>query len=139
MPVSLKDLLLAFEFVSASNIGEHEAFLCKETGRVYWRYEDLDDLEELPDDIEDSEKYLQIPDRGQLDLGKPLALSFARQYLPDDIDEVRGIFSRKGAYARFKNLLQRKGALAQWYYFEAKAEEEALRTWCDLNSIEVGD
>ena len=29
--------------------------------------------------------------------------------------------------------------LDQWYDFEAKAEEIALRMWCDLNSIELND
>ena len=60
-------------------------------------------------------------------------------FLPDDFDEVRQIFNSRGAYARFKDLLDRRGALDQWYDFEAKAEERALRMWCDLNSIEVGD
>ena len=96
-------------------------------------------LGELPDDIEHSEKYVPIPDKRELDLGKPLVLDFARQFLPNDIDEVRRIFTRKGAYARFKDLLDRRGALDHWYDFEAKVEEKALRMWCDLNSIEVGD
>ena len=97
------------------------------------------ELDELPDDIEDNEKYVPIPDKRELDLGKPLVLDFARQFLPNDIDEVRRIFTRKGAYARFKDLLDRRGALDHWYDFEAKVEEKALRMWCDLNSIEVGD
>ena len=59
--------------------------------------------------------------------------------LPVQTPEVRRIFSRKGAYARFKDLLDRRGALDHWYDFEAKVEEKALRMWCDLNSIEVGD
>ena len=98
-----------------------------------------DDLDELPDDVGDSEKYLQIPDKRELDLGKPLALDFARQFLPNDFDEVRQLFSKRGAYARFKDLLDRSRALDQWYDFEAKAEERELRMWCDLNSIEVND
>jgi hypothetical protein len=93
----------------------------------------------LPDDIDDSEKFLQIPDKRELDLGKPLALDFARQFLPGDFDNVRQFFSGRGAYARFKNLLDRRGVLDQWYDFEAEAEERALRMWCDLNSIEVSD
>jgi len=48
-------------------------------------------LDELPDDVGDSEKYLQIPDKRELDLGKPLALDFARQFLPNDFDEVRSL------------------------------------------------
>jgi hypothetical protein len=139
MPVSLKDIQEAFEFVSAAADGEHQAFLCKQSGKLYWHSELCDDLDILPDDIDDNEKFLQIPDKRELDLGKPLALDFAREFLPDDLDDVRQFFSGRGAYARFKDLLHRRGSLDQWYDFEAKAEQRALREWCDLNSIEVSD
>jgi hypothetical protein len=56
MPVSWKDLILAFEFVGASNTGEHRAFLCKQTGKLYWHSGSSDELDELPDDIDDDEK-----------------------------------------------------------------------------------
>jgi len=36
----------------------------------------------LPDDIEGDKKYIAIPDKRELDLGKPLALDFAREFLP---------------------------------------------------------
>jgi hypothetical protein len=95
MPVSWEDIILAFEFVSGGDTDEHQAFLCKDTGKLYWRSDAVED--ELPDDIDDGEKYVQIPHKRELDLGKPLVLDFARQFLPDDFDEVRGIFSQKGA------------------------------------------
>ena len=139
MPVSLNALREAFEFVCAGGEGEHQAFLCKQSGKLYCHSELCDDLDILPDDIDDSEKFLPIPDRRELDLGKPLALDFARQFLPGDFDNVRQIFSRKGAYARFKDLLDRRGMLDQWYAFEAEAEESALKMWCELNSIAVSD
>jgi hypothetical protein len=139
MRVSLNDIREAFEFVSAAGGDEHQAFLCKQSGKLYYHSELCDDLDILPDDIGDSEKFLQIPGKRELELGKPLALDFARQFLPADFDNVRQFFSRRGAYARFKELLARRGALDQWYDFEAKAEERALRMWCDLNSIEVTD
>ena len=139
MYVSLKDLREAFEFVSAADAGEHQAFLCKQSGKLYCHSELCEDLDILPDDIDDSEKFLPIPDKKELDLGKPLALDFAREFLPDDFDDVRRFFSCRGAYARFKDLLHRRACLDQWYDFEAKAEERALRLWCELNSIEVGD
>ena len=139
MPVSLNDLRDAFEFVCAGGGGEHQAFLCKQSGKLYCHSELYDDLDILPDDIDDSEKFLPIPDKKELGLGKPLALDFARELLPDDFDDVRQFFSRRGAYARFKDLLHRRACLDQWYDFEAKAEERALRLWCELNSIGVGD
>lgn len=42
----------------------------------------VDDVEELPDDLEDSERYIAIPDKRELDLGKPLVLTFARHTCP---------------------------------------------------------
>jgi hypothetical protein len=68
-----------------------------------------------------------LPDKRELDLGKPLALDFARQVLPRDFDAVRRIFSKRGAYATFKQLLARRRALEQWYDFERKATKRALR------------
>jgi hypothetical protein len=139
MPVSFKDIQEAFEFVCAASGGENQAFLCKQSGKLYCHSELCDDLDILPDQIDDSEKFLPIPHKRDLDLGKPLALDFTRQFLAADLDTVQQFFSRMGAYARFKDLLARRGTLDQWYDFEAKAEETALRMWCDLNSIEIND
>ena len=136
MPVSFADLELAFEFVSAGAMGENEAYLDKQSGKIYSA--SVAD-EELPADIDD-EKYAEIPHRNELDLGKPLVLDFVGQFLPNDYDEVRRIFSRKGAYHQFKRLLERRGAaLQQWYDFSAKAQTEALREWCEENGIELSD
>src|SRR4030095_15292984 len=94
--------------------------------------------EELPDDIDDDEKYIQVPDKRALDLGKPLVMDFARAVLlPQDIDDVRGMFRKRGAYAKFKGLLARRRALDQWHEFERDATERALREWCMENSIEL--
>src|ERR1700738_5163576 len=85
-----------------------------------------DNDEELPNDIDD-EKYISIPDKTELDLGKRLVLDFAREFLPVDYDEVRHIFSRRGAYRRYKDLLVRRGALERGYDFSKKAEEAGVR------------
>jgi hypothetical protein len=138
MPASFQDILLSFEFVD-SDAGVHEAFLCRRTGKTFWR-SDLDELDdEAPDDIEDEEKYVAIPGKRELDLGKPLVLDFAREFLPNDFDEVRYMFSKKGAYKKFRALLIRRNVLERWYDFESKATERALREWCELNSIELAD
>ena len=112
MPVSFSDLQLAFEFVSGGGTGENEAYL---------------------------DQYISIPHKRELDLGKPLVLDFAREFLPVDYDEVRHIFSRRGAYRRYKDLLVRRGALERWYDFSNKSEETALREWCAENGIELSE
>ena len=102
MPVSFTELSDAVDFVSAGHNEENRAYLCKESGKIYCHSDFVPDLDELPEDIEDEEKYLRIPDQRDLDLGKPLVLDFAREFLPDDFDTVRDIFRKRGAYAKFK-------------------------------------
>jgi catechol 2,3-dioxygenase-like lactoylglutathione lyase family enzyme len=137
MPTSVKltDLELAFEYVSSDGGGMNQAVLCRTSGKIYWQSDYDDELEELPEDIDDDEKYIPIPDKKELDLGKRLVLRFARERIPDHFDEVDRIFSRKGAYGRFKDFLVHRNKLQEWYDFEAKAQKEALREWCEDNDI----
>jgi hypothetical protein len=140
--VSLRELLDAFEFVNfQSGLGDNQALICRQTGKIYWRFEEseLDELEELPDDIDDAEKYVPVPDKRELDLGSRLVLSFAREFLPEDFASVRDMFSRRGAYGQFKALLAHRKAVDRWYEFEAKATEQTLRDWCEINSIALAD
>jgi hypothetical protein len=138
MPVSFQDILFAYEFVAGSDLGEHQAFLCRRTGEIY-SHSDLGEVEDeqLPEDVGDEEKYLAIPGKRDLDLGKPLVLDFASECLPDAFDVVRDIFNRKGAYRNFRALLIRRKALERWYAFEAARTEQALREWCEMNEIEL--
>jgi Uncharacterised protein family (UPF0158) len=136
----MSDLLLAIDFVSSDGGGMNEAFLCRRTGKIHWRFPDLDEqVEELPDDLDENENYIAIPPKRELDLGKPLALDFAAEFMPDDYDKVRGIFGRRGAYRNFKMLLEERDQLQEWYDFEAQATERALRDWCQANSIEIAN
>ena len=139
MPVSFTELSDAVDFVSAGHNEENRAYLRKESGKIYCHSDFVPDLDELPEDIEDEEKYLRIPDQRDLDLGKPLVLDFAREFLPDDFDTVRDIFRKRGAYAKFKGLVVQRGVLDRWYDFQVKARERALRTWCEDNEIAVVD
>src|SRR4051794_12816856 len=140
MPASFREMLDAFEFVSFDGgFGEHEAVLCRETGKIYFRSETAE-LNEMPDDVEyDREKYIAIPNKQDLDLGTPLVFDFAREILPDDLDEVRYMFGKRGAYRKFRALLARRNAVDRWHDFESKATERALREWCELRSIALTD
>ena len=139
MPVSVDwtELLHTFEFVSLGQPHEHEAVLCRKTGKFLWLSDLAEDIEEWPDDADNEEKYLSIPHKKELDLGTPLVFAFAREFLPDEFDEIQRIFHKRGAYARFKDLLQRRKALDRWYDFETRATEAALREWCEVNGITI--
>lgn len=138
MPARFDDILTAFEFISGD--GSNEALLCRRTGKVYWRSEfaGVDEIEdELPEGLEDDENYVAIPRKQMLGLGKALALDFAREFLPNDFDDVRDMFGRRGGYRNFRTLVTRRGVLERWYDFESKATERAVREWCELHDIDV--
>ncbi|GHA09733.1 UPF0158 family protein [Oceanisphaera arctica] len=128
------DILDAFEMIGGAPMGEADTYICKETGQVYIDSTYCD--EPMPDDL-GSDRYLCLPDKRDLDLGRRLAERFAWNYLPGDAEKVEDIFRSRGAYGRFKSLLERRNMLDQWYQYEAQATETALREWCELNDIEL--
>ena len=136
MAANFQDILEAFEFVSFGSMYEHQAFLDKETGKVYYHSDFDDDEEELPEDIDD-EKYIEIPHKNELGLGKKLVLDFAHEYLSEEVALIHAMFSRKGAYPRYKDFLEDRGMLEQWYEFQSDKQEKALREWCESSSIEI--
>jgi len=136
--IKFSDIEDAFFFVSMDQKFMHHAILCKETGRIFYTSE-MGDSDELPEDIDDPDKYIGIPHQTDLDLGRSLVLEFTAKYLPEELDNVYSIFSRKGAYSRYKDLLERKGALDEWYEYEDERRKMALREWCRRNNIEIQD
>ena len=96
-------------------------------------------LDEISEEDWESDDSVEIPHKNDLDLGKRLVFDFVRANLPDDYDHVRRIFSRRGAYGRFKDFLESKELLQSWYDFEAEQQTRALRQWCEDNGIELTD
>lgn len=47
------------------------------------------------------------------------------------------IFRSRGAYGRFKSLLDRANQLEAWHRYEEQAVENALREWCEENELPV--
>jgi len=136
--IKYDDLSLAFDFVSSGAPMEHRAYVSMETGKVYWISElNPDDEEEIPDDLETSGGYLEIPHKNDLDLGRQLALRFVEERVPHRYNRVSDIFHSRGAYRRFKELLAAEGLLEQWYAFETEATEQALKEWCQQNNIHL--
>ena len=133
------ELRSAFEFASMGNLGENSAYISLDTGRIYLLSKTCGSDEDVPDDLEISERYLAVPRKTDLDLGRSLALSFIGQELPGDLATVIGFFRRKGAYARFKELLAHRDMLDKWYEYEDCSTEQALDRWCGQNGIQLLD
>ncbi|MGK2944741.1 MAG: UPF0158 family protein [Desulfuromonadales bacterium] len=124
----------AFLFVSGGPPSEHIAVINRKTGKSFFASL-ISDYDELPEDVDESDDYIGIPHKNDLDLGKPLVMDFVRSRCPDQIDEVFAIFRHKGAYGRFKDLLAEKNLLEDWYAFEQQRTREALLQWCEENGI----
>ena len=138
MKFKFEDIEMAYNFVSSSSYGDHSAILRKDTGEILYHSE-MSDMDEISDEDWESDDSVEIPHKNDLDLGKRLVFDFVRENLPDDYNYVRQIFSRRGAYGRFKDFLESKDLLQSWYDFEAEHQERALRQWCKDNDIELTD
>lgn len=138
--VKYQDLSASFDFVCGGAPFEHEAYISLDTGAIHWISESYPiDEDDVPDDLETSDRYIAVPHKNDLDLGSRLVLDFVAAELPDRYDDVQAMFQRRGAYARFKDLLAAHGCLDKWYAFEAASTEKALKEWCSQNEIEVLD
>jgi len=128
--VDLTELQGAVEWVS-DNVADSEAFVCRQTGRIYWVSDDGSlEPEERPVDVDDPEKYAPVPDKYELDIGVRLVFDFTEAHLPDLYDKVRSIFRRKGAYRRFKAILVEHNLLERWYDFSEEQSQAVLEEWC---------
>jgi hypothetical protein len=137
--VKLDDLEEAMEFVSSGQDFGNAAWVRRDTGEVLWHADDGNDWEPLPEDIDEEDRYVAVPDKRDFGLGKPLALEFARTHLPDCYEQVCGMFSHRGAYARFKDLLERHQRLDAWHRWETEQTRQALREWCADNGIKLAE
>lgn len=135
--VDYTELESAMHFVSADSMREHEVRISRASGGIFWLSELIDEEEPLPDDIDDDECYVSVPSQRDLDLGKHLILKFMESELPEHQDEARRIFSRRGAYTRFKGILEQLGKLDDWYSYGPPAVRAALCEWACEEGIEV--
>ena len=128
------DIQYAFLFVGSAEYGMHSAVLRKDTGQIYYRSE-MADLDEMSDVDLDWDTCIDIPHKNDLGLGQELVYKFVAEHLPNEYHRVRQIFRKRGAYGRYKDLLESKGILQSWYDFENEREEQELRQWCRENEI----
>ena len=138
MKIRFDDIENAFLFASIGGMYENQAILCKETGKIYYISE-MGDSDDLPDDVDESDKYIEIPHKNELNLGRNLVFQFVPEHIPEEIVNVENIFRKKGAYSRFKALLEQKGLLDQWHDYENSRQSETLRKWCKDNKIDIID
>lgn len=135
------DLETAFFYANTgSDLFNNRAFICKKTGETLFDADEMDTGEpRLPESIYDNDDYIQIPDKRDLGLGTRLVWEFVRKAIPALEPKVREIFSKRGAYARYKDFLEYNEILEEWYDFENQRIKEVLLEWCAEHGIQVED
>ena len=131
-----EDIEFLFNYVGMAPRFEHSAYLNRRTGEWYV-VSDPGDSDELPGDFDESDDYLKIPHWNDLDLGRELVFEFVERRLPSARDLVRDFFHRRGAYGRFRNLLERYNLLDDWNEFQVERSRVAMLEWCAENGIEL--
>ena len=133
--ISFSDIEDAFLYVSSDMPFMNSALLNKKTGKIYYRSE-MAGEDDFPENIK-SEEYIEIPHKNDLDLGVRLVFDFVSKYIPKEYEEVEYIFRKRGAYRRYKDLLDSLNMLDKWYEYEDERTKSSLLEWCKENDIEV--
>jgi hypothetical protein len=138
--IDYADLEAALDWSSSSGPYENEALICRRTGRVYLKSMHGDFEEEgLPEDIDDGTLYLAVPHKNDVDLGQELVYQFIEAEASELESQIVAAFRHRGAYSKFKSILERNGLLQRWYEFEAAATRSALKRWAQENGMLVSE
>ncbi len=112
-----------------------------ESGKIHLATED-EEIDEIPETAYESDDWIEVPDFRDLGCGRDLVFDFVARQLPSEADRVYGIFRSSGAYGRYKDLLDSRALLDEWFGFENSRREEAIRAWCreiDMELTEDGN
>ena len=138
MKVKFKDIEDAYMTANAGGYVASRSRLDKATGKFYDQTDDGDNAK-IPDEVSGSGNVVSLPDKKDLDLGPLMVFRFIRETFPDGYDKVSEIFTRRGAYGRYKKWLIANNLLDKWLEYSDAAEKTALRKWCTDNGVELED
>jgi hypothetical protein len=134
---TLSELEDAVELVTAGEaFSEAAAVFSRKTGAIHLR-SDIEDMGDFPEDAEGNPDYVWIPSWSELgaELGRRAALDFVAEACPQLEPEAVRIFSRSGAFRRFKALLDQHGQLDAWYRLVEARKRAALLDWCEAEGL----
>jgi hypothetical protein len=114
------------------------------TGNCVYDTKDTDTSQMLniPDPVTGEtsrQRYIPVPDKYQLNIGRSLVLSFCREHFADDYHEIFHRFKHANAYKWWRIFLDKHGAIQIWQEYRNRRTKEALIKWCDEQQIEYFD
>ena len=134
--LDLNELEMAVELVSAASGIDAEAYIRRSDLKVIVWVDD-GESDPLPPNVYDESLFIAVPTKNELELDRRLAFEFTEAYLSGEYEAVRAFFKKKGAYGRFRGLLEKTNKLELWYEYQAKAVHRALRSWCKMHNLKT--
>jgi hypothetical protein len=140
--ISLAELEDAVQYLSHFN--ESVLLLDLSTGNCVYDVRDiaLDEIIAVDEKKPESgtrPRYIQIPDKYKLNIGRTLVLQFTREYFPEDYRDIFNRFKRPHAYTWWRIFLEDQKKLQEWHEFRNRKTKEALIDWCNNNHFEYYD
>ena len=131
------DLQLSLDFADAGQKYDGGAWFNRKTGELWTCGDGIWGPQEPAEDLNQSPDFVPAPNSHDLRLGVPLAMDFAYARLPDQVEEIRALFHRKGGWRNFRTLIARQNVEQEWFAWQDAATEKALREWAAEEGFEV--
>jgi hypothetical protein len=77
-------------------------------------------IDDLDEDEFDCDRFLEIPNKNDIDLGSCPVLEFVEQQIPYDLETIDRVFRSRGACMGFKEFFSCQGLLESWHDFKKK-------------------
>ena len=135
MKVKLDVILDAIEMADDN----YTYFLDLETGESVFLADELVtglDNEGLEDEIEENlERYLRLPTKFEIH-EYHIMEEFIWTLKGDRADKLEHAIQGRGAFRRFKDMVDRMGISQQWYDFQAEYYRKLAIEWCQEHGLE---
>ena len=81
------------------------------------------------------DKYLKLPGKYEVN-DYEIMEAFCLQLPPSKSQEFLSAIRGRGAFRRFRHMLEDSLLLEQWYRFEQEAQREIALAWCSENKVQ---
>ena len=150
MKVKINDIIDAVDFDSDMS----ESFLNTKTEQVCMFTDDELRAAENDEDLSDSAQwyceavsrakqylenqndYLPLPDKYDFNEYRIIEKFIARVVIPKQLQMLSQSIQGKGAFRRFKAVLEKLGLVDEWYKYRGQKLREFVEFWCKENKID---
>ena len=109
------------------------------TGKSVFLVDEMDtdlDNERLEDEIDENpERYLSLPTKFDIH-DYHIMEEFIRTLKGERANNLEHAIQGRGAFKRFKDMVDSMGILGQWYDFQTKYYRKLAITWCQDHRLE---